>query len=342
MISLEELKTRVMKPGKDQVLFFAFAGMAAVIAFFILKHLHLPPAFRYLAGFLMSLAVLAAGFWKAEGVLYLLVAYIPFAKQMPGDFDGKIPGVNLTNFLVLFSAVLWLAGRFGEGTRKLRKAPLNTPILIFLGWGVLSVIQGLPYGFSYLAQAFSQFFYSWGIGFFLYFLVLNVAKKSEQRQLIVNILIFSTTLAGLMAAYEYMDTGERAGGIFDHANLLASFFCYYLFIPLSFFLFQVKSVQGWVYLASFLILVRGVMVSFSRGGYLAIAVGGMVVTFFRSKILFFLMVGAILVAVIHPDVLPHGVRWRLSQTLEKTPDYAVKQGQAAVHLDRSTSDRFEL
>lgn len=338
----ETLSARWPQVSRNRLVLAAVGLVAAGFAFFILKETNPPPLIRYVTGIIFALAVIAAGVWRAEMVLYLLVAYIPFAKQMPGDFDGKIPGVNLTNVLLAVVSLLWLLGRFGPGTRRWTSSKLNAPILTFAGLGLVSILQGVSYGTSYLAQAFSQFLYSWGVGFFFYFLILHTAKTSERRIMLVQILMFSTTLAALMANYEYMDTGERAGGIFDHANLLASFFCYYLFIPLAYFLFNMRSLGGWAALASFAVLVRGVMVSFSRGGYLAIAVGGMVVTFCRSKILFFLMIGGLLFAATHPEVLPHGVRWRLEQTFEKTPQYAVAQGKAAVQLDRSTSDRFEL
>lgn len=339
---LERIKARLPQSAKNRFVLAAIALIVSVFALFILKDSSPPPMVRYTLGLVFGAAVLAAGIWRAESVLYLLVAYIPFAKQMPGDFDGKFPGVNLTHFLLALVTLLWWLGRFGPDTRRWVKTKMNAPLFAFIGLGLISILQGVSYGTSYLAQAFSQFLYSWGIGFFFYFLILHTAKTRERRMLLVQILMFSTTLAALMAIYEYHGSGERAGGIFDHANLLASFFCYYLFIPLAYFLFNMRSPGGWAALVSFAILVRGVMVSFSRGGYLAIAVGGMVVTFCRSKILFFLMVGGLLLAAVHPELLPEGVRWRLAQTFEKAPEYAVAQGQASVHLDRSTSDRFEL
>lgn len=343
MKNFPDMLTRRWPVLKDQRLWAGTAGLSVLLfAFFILKDTNPPPVVRYTVGILFAAAAIAAGFWRAEIALYLLTAYIPFAMQMPGDFDGRIPGFTLSNFLLILNGVLWASGRFGPGTRRWKRSPMNPPLLTFTALGVVSILQGAAYGSVYLAQAFSLFIYSWGIGFFFYFLVLHTASTPERRLRLVQILMFSTTVAALMASYEYLDTGERAGGIFNHANLLASFFCYYLFIPLAYFLLNMRSLGGWIALGSFAVIVRGVMVSFSRGGYLAIAVGGLVVTFCRSKILFFAVVGGLLFAVMNPQYLPEGVRWRLAQTFEKTPQYAVQQGQAAVHLDRSTSDRFEL
>jgi len=56
------------------------------------------------------------------------------------------------------------------------------------------------------------------------------------------------------------------------------------------------------------------MVSFSRGAYVACAFGGVMTSFFRSKILFIITIVMLLFVVLNPQFLPAGIRYRMSST----------------------------
>ena len=54
-----------------------------------------------------SLWCLSKGSLRREFVIYFLVAYLPFSKQIPVDFGGIFPGLNLTNILVGLAGLIW-------------------------------------------------------------------------------------------------------------------------------------------------------------------------------------------------------------------------------------------
>jgi putative inorganic carbon (HCO3(-)) transporter len=126
-----------------------------------------------------------------------------------------------------------------------------------------------------------------------------------------------------MAIRDYMyvaDTSDlekaRVGGIAEHSNSLGAFFCYYMFLFPGVMLAYPKKFKSWLLLIPFLLCFRGIMVTFSRGAYLAFAFGSLVFAWFRSKWLLLAAFLLALFAVVNPWILPSGIRYRLGQTVQ--------------------------
>lgn len=282
---------------------------------------------------------------RREFLLYFLIAYLPFSKQIPVDFGGAIPGLNMTNILIGLSAFYWYADRGTQSAgayTKFLSTPLNRPILIFLAIGIFSILRGAGFGFGYLVEAGMQYFRKWFIPLFLFFMTVNTVREERVLKNLVTIIIMVTTMAALMAAYEYIDIDERVGGIVDQPNQLAAFFIYYMFLPIGLFLTHPKRLKAWPLLLLSLICFRGVMVTFSRAGYFAIVAGLYGVTFFRSKRLFAILLLATWFVAQNPILLPEGIRYRLSQTLQKRADAGTEVRVGADHLDESSSERVKV
>jgi len=275
--------------------------------------------------------------------LYALIAYLPFSYHFAGDF-GPIPELfNLTSVLVGVLSVL-LIREVRRGTISLlgESTPLNVPISIFLFLGLISIGRSLLYGFDYAGSAVLAYYQSWILPFLLFFLVFHLVRDRETVRKVVFVMMAVVTVVGLMAVYDYETSGERIGGIVDHPNRLASFFNYYMFLPLAFFLTNMKCPKYWSFLAPFLICFRGIMVTFSRGGYFAFAIALHAIVFFRSKLLFLCLVGVSVFVFMNPAFLPEGIRNRLGNTVETR---LVSTGQDVgqeQRLDRSSSDRIEI
>ena len=107
---------------------------------------------------------------------------------------------------------------------------------------------------------------------------------------------------------------SRVGGVFEQPNMLGAFFVYNMFFFLSFFLYYYRSLKYWLLLIPFLACLRGIMVTFSRGAYLAFGAGGIMTTFFRSKVLFIIAMFLFMASLINPIYLPQGMRERLAST----------------------------
>ncbi len=319
---------------------FIFMGVVTLVLGAVITKDDPFPRWLLVAGALAGgVYFLRSGLLRSEVMLCLLVAYLPFSLEVPVDI---LPGVNLTNILIGMNLLLGMRKSKAESLLH-QRPPLKTSLSIFVILGLISILRGAGYGLEYLGEAGHEYFRKWLIPVALYFVYSKTVRDKETLKYIVVVLMAVVTLVGLMSIYEYMDTDDRVGGIFYQPNQLAAFFNYYMFIPFAFFFLNMRRIKSWAWLVPFLICVRGVMVTFSRAGYLALAVSVYAITFFRSKKLLLLLGLLTAVVVLNPNFLPQGIRYRLGQTLEEDPghqSHAVHMGGKA--LDQSSSDRVKV
>lgn len=324
--------------------------MLCALAYLIVKENPFPKILLILmalgGGFVFWLIGLHKPFMHRETIYYLLTAYLPFSKQIPGTFGGIFPGLNFTNLFVLILAYLW----WKEGKKRKKtmwtKTSLNFAIFLFFSIGMISIFRGVGYGGGYLMEALMQYIRKWLIPFFLYFQIVNTVRDKETIKNIVVIIMMVTTIAALMAIYEYMNSDKRVGGILDQPNFLAAFFNYYIFLPFAFFLLNAKRLKSWSLLIPFLIQFRGIMVTFSRAGYLAFAAGLFAISCFRSKTMTVLAILGTVIIIMNPALLPEGIRYRMAQTFEKhhTSEEVVETeySSSSESLDDSATERLKV
>ena len=342
-----KLQEQTVKPqGKG--MFFSMTLVVCFLAFTISKNVALSPFFLIIATLIGGAYLLMRGISRPEIITYALVAYLPFSKELAGDFGGLAMAFNFTNLLMTFVMIVWLTGKFAQDEPLWLATPLNFPILLFMGIGFISLVRG-----SYFASG--EWFFSiieykrWITPIFMFFLVLNTVKDRQTIKNLTVIMMIVTTVVGLMAIYDYMNVGEtasldrsRIGGIADQPNMLAAFFNYYMFLPFGFFLMNMKKFKYWLLNIPFLLQFRGVMVTFSRGGYMAFALGLYAIAFFRSKFLFLLLLVATCIVYLNPVLLPAGIRYRMGQTFENRTSYVDTGEVHEADLDRSAADRVEV
>lgn len=338
------------KPKRKIGSIVLMTAMALAFSYIILKDLVLPSWVMMAAVVAGGMCLFGAGINKPEVIIYVLVAYLPFSKVLAGDFGGLAMALNLTNLLMLFIFFVWMSGKFSAGEPLWLSTPLNLPIILFTLAGCISVIRGNYFGSDYLWLAIVEF-KRWITPILLYFLVLNTVKDRGTIRNVVTIIIIVSTVVGLMAIYDYIEVGDvslekaRIGGIAGHSNSLAAFFNYYVFLPIGFFLLNTHRAQYWLLWVPFLIQFRGIMVTFSRGGYIAFAFGLYALAFFRHKALFIILLLAACLSLLNPILLPAGIRYRMSQTFTKPVSYAdavTSPNQTGEALDGSARGRLEI
>ncbi|MBI3999979.1 MAG: O-antigen ligase family protein [Candidatus Omnitrophica bacterium] len=300
------------------------------------------PKFILIAGTLAwGIFLFISALSRPEIALFSLTAYLPFSKQFPGDFGPFSAWINLTNLFILFVIFFcWLQNR-KKGEALWISSPLNLPIFLFSGVAVVSILQGVLYGFGFMASTAAELMRRWLTPFLLYFLILNVASDRKTIRNLALIIMSVAVLVSLMALYDYLAEDDRIGGIANDPNLLAAFFNYYMFLPLGFFLCNLDRLKYWSALIPFLIFFRGIMVTFSRGGYFAFVCGLYAVTFFKNKLLFLLLLILSCLVFVNPTLLPRGIQYRLNQTFVKEPVSADQQNWEQV-LDKSSRDRIRI
>lgn len=334
-------------PKPDKKTYLWVTAAVCFFAFLIIEEVQLPKMLILGMTVVSGMFLLFKGVKRPEIVTYALVAYMPFSRELAGDF---LPALNFTNILMVFMLFVWVSGRYAEGEPLWLRTSLNVPIFLFLLMGFISICRGSFYDITSLGGVLINY-KRWITPILFFFLVLNTVKDRAMIKNVSIIMMIVTTVAALMAIWTYFDQGDmgsieksRVGGICEQPNMLAAFFNYYMFLVFGFFLLNLKRAKYWLLLIPFLLCFRGIMVTFSRGGYLAFALGLYAITFFRNKILFIILLLVGLLVYSHPDLLPAGVRYRMSQTVKSQGEYSetMKTEYNEGDLDASAGNRVKI
>lgn len=327
-----------------------FMGILTLfLAWVVTKEVDIPKNLMIIMAVIAGVILFIQGLARPEFVAYVLVAYLPYSKVLAGDFGGMAMAFNFTNLLMGFLMFAWFTGRYAQGEPMWLKTPLNLPIYLFLFVGLIAIVRAsASFGDAYILTAVIEY-KRWITPIFLYFLVLNTVKERQTIENVVMIIMFVTTVVGLMAIYDYIDLGDihnmekaRIGGIADQPNMLAAFFNYYMFLPFAFFLLNMNKLPYWLLTIPFLIDFRGIMVTFSRGGYMAFAAGLYAISFFRSKWLFALLILFSFYAYVNPSILPGGIQYRMGQTFQPQDNSFQDNSFNEEHLETSSRTRVEV
>jgi O-antigen ligase len=301
-----------------------------------------------------GLGLVALAFWslfRPETALYVLAAYLPFSKLLPGDFGGVMTALNLTNLLFLLVFATWLFSSLSRGHPLLEFHPLHIPVLLYATWGCFAYLwhalgpEGLPgFGLGRL-----ELLKRWLDPFVVYFLLFHGVRRGDVWRNVVTVLMTVVAVVAALAVWEYMDVGEgasleaaRVDGVMGQPNFLGAFLVYYMFLFVSHWLDNLRRLRAWLLLIPFLLCVRGIMATFSRGAYLAVAQGLLGLTFFKKWILAVAAVAVLILAVLNPWLLPPGVRYRFDKTVESRSEPLGEYGGVSLEedLDKSSSDRI--
>ncbi len=327
-------------------LIIVFSILIVMFGVIIQKNVSLPSIVLLAIGIPSLVYLLLAGFNKPELILYVLVIYLPFSKILVGDFGGAATAVNLTNILTILGIISWFLNSAIKNRKFYTRTSLDIPLLVFIFFGILSLIKGVSY-FSF-GHAFDYIIplKRWLTPTFFFFITFNNVRDKESIKNTVIIMLLVLTIVALMAIKDYMDVGavssiekSRIGGIAQQPNILAAFFVYYMFLFGGFILVYWRRCKYWLLFLPFLACFRGLQVTFSRGGYLAFVAAGLAIAFFKNKILFIVVLSGLIIAIFNPFILPEGIRYRLSSTFSNEQIYTSSIEEV---VDKSALTRINI
>lgn len=319
--------------------FILLIGALAVLA---LKEITLPQ-------WSLIAAALAGAFfvYRIPSIVwfYSLVAYLPFSFVLGGEASSRLPGLNVPNLLMAFTVFTEMRRRKREKEEAERVTipPAACMLLLFIGFAALAWLRsGWLYGVWFAAEQ-TRPFLQWIKPLLFCFLTFWVIRDLKTLKTVGALILVSVTVVALMALWEYLDRAgstlerSRVHGIAQEPNVLGTFFVAYMFLFLGMFLTAPKKRYGWM-LVPFVLCVRGMMVTFSRGAYLATIAGGLVTCWFRKRWLFVAATALTVFAITHPAILPSGVRYRIGMTLAK-PGIQAPSIDAAQRFEPSVGNR---
>lgn len=320
------------------LLFVSIPGLMLTIS--KLTATPIPKPILYGVAALLGFFLVMRAYYSVELVLAVALIYFPFSKIFVIPIA---PGLNGTNVFLL----LVLAAGFFKAQRD--RAPLinmipGTKVVLF--FAILSAYSAvtltfLPGGFSYFKGGAWYSYKAWLDQFILYFVALSVIREREVAKRMILYIVIGSVLVVLFSVEEMIDKmglsdldKSRVEGPHLQPNNFGGFVAYTLLPVASLFLIYINRLQAWAMTPYMLLALKILITTFSRGAYLAMALGGLTTGYLRGKV-FFASWGVLgLVAILmFPSVLPESVLSRLGTTGESVSTSDKK-------LDKSSQTRL--
>jgi len=268
-------------------------------------------------GLLLTLAASYVAFAHPRRFPLLLVAYLPYNARFPINVGGSTT-FNLTNVLLLMGVVAMLSAR----PRQRRPfGGMEYLLLAFLGFGFLAFLTTVFAQYNQGVQLELFRFKRWLTPFLIFFLVRRVAEDRGDLLDMVVAVLWTSTLVGALTWHDGRESGRssldksRVGAVLGQANTMGAFLVYYSLPALALFIRTKHRATRVLCLAGFLVMVRGMLYTISRGAYVALAAGAAVILLLRSPLLLVVTVAAALAAPEYAPVLvPSSVMKRLNVT----------------------------
>lgn len=281
-------------------------------------------------------------YYNVELILAVGILYFPFSKQFVVPIA---PGLNGTNVFL----ILMLLAAFFQAQRNrssfLQTLPGTKIMLGFAGLSCFSAITlwATPGGFAFFMDDIWYTYKAWLDQFILYFVALSIIRDREVAKRVIIYMAIGAFAVTLYTIPEMLDkTGVsdidkgRLGGPHDQPNNFGGFVAYTLIPVMALFIVYIRHWRAWFVLPYMALSAKLLVMSFSRGAYLAMAAGGLVSGYFRGKafLAFWAMI-ALLMLAIFPSLIPESLINRMSSTEQAT-------STTSQQLDKSSQTRLVM
>ena len=322
-----------------------FLIVPAAMAFgIVISGGHWPKEVLYTLAVCIGLYVALSAFRGVELILACSLFYLPFSSTYVIPLAPGINGTNVLILLGLFASVLQAADQ--------RHSWISWPrgtTLVFL-FAVFSAASGLtaaaqPGGISYLLHDQLLNYKGWIDQFLLYFIALSCIRDTDTAKRIVIYMAIGSMVLVIYAVPEMLDKmgrstieKSRIEGPHMQSNNFGGFVAYTLLPLLAIFLTFIKDIRAWLLTPYFLLTAKVLISTFSRGAYLAMALGGFLAAYYKGRgFLIFWGTLALSFLLVFPSVMPESILARLQSITQSAPSTSHTE-----KLDKSSENRLIL
>ncbi len=311
---------------------FRRAILAAVTLTFLFIWIHYKsisaPALTYGAIGLFAIPAIAYGLlYRYELLLISAAIYIPYSSMLPADFGGAQQALNGTNIL-LSALILGLVIRGKGGGYKYSRGTARTSTTLISLFMILVAVSflraSLYFGSVYYTQMAADFKrYLDPMILFLFF--LWVIPDRGIIKIVFSVLLIVIVMAFFLGLLEWVNLGfatysgfkRRIGSLNMQPNVFGAFIAYYVCFFWGIFLTDHKSLPGKLLLLPFLLGIRLLIPSNSRGAWISFPPAFLVTTWYYNRLL--CVVTALVIAtilVINPSLMPDTIRYRFQEAAQ--------------------------
>lgn len=301
-----------------------------------------PAYILYPIALVLGAVVAVSALRGVELVLAVMLIYLPFSKVFVVPVAPGINGTNMLILLGLFAAIL----RLKATGQKLTDWPAGTWVVF--AFAVLSAASAftitlIPGGRQYLLYTEILSYKAWIDQFIFYFIALMCIRDVETAKRCMIYAMIGSVLVVLYSVPEMLEKSGRStieksriGGPHLQSNNFGGFVAYTILPLVALFISYIKDIKAWLLTPYFLLALKVLITTFSRGAYLAMVVGAMFAGWYRGKrfLLFWLAIG-LSFALVFPSMIPEAIVDRFD-TFNSTNSAAVAEDT----LDKSSVTRL--
>lgn len=280
--------------------------------------------------------------FDAEWLLAMVPLYIPLSKQFVVPIA---PGINGTNIILLMLMLSWISMSLREDRSLFRRMP-NTRLVAI--WGVLSCFSAVTLGFNpgglnYLLEDVYFDFKAWIDQFILFFVFVNLIRDGAMARRVVLYMMLGALVITLIGMQEMLGKlglnsieKSRLLGPQQQPNDFGAFLVYSASPFIGLFLASFGNWRAWVLLPYLTAIGKLLIMTFSRGAYLGLAIAGIMASYVRGK--WFLILTTVLLMTAlstFPELIPESLLDRMSHT-------KVDSAYSGNQLDKSSQSRLVL
>ncbi|VAW92009.1 hypothetical protein MNBD_GAMMA22-2532 [hydrothermal vent metagenome] len=277
-----------------------------------------------IAGF-FGLRMFLRSFTNPEFLMIAFIVYIPFSKQI---VIPLAPGLNGTNMLLMMLIISLVSISAKNGKPIFTQYPNTKLVKYFAIVSCISIITLMfsDGGVSYLREDILPQVKGWIEQFLIFFLFINLIQSNGMARRLVIYLMVGTSIALLYGVQETLDKmglasieKSRVLGPQLQPNDYGAFLVYNSAPFLAMLLVFFKDWKAWLMTPYFLITLKVLLSTFSRGALLALGASVFVGSFVKGKK--FIISGGIIgiiAIILLPELIPTSLkdRFGLSDTTE--------------------------
>lgn len=305
---------------------------------------HWPKAILYPIAVLMGMYVAWSCFKGVELVLAVMLLYVPFS---PVYVIPLAPGLNGTNSLLALGLLATIVASRNRGHSWFNWLPGTSLVLTFAFITSLSAITITfqPGGYEWLMYHNFAELKGWIEQFIFYFVALSCIRDHDTAKRVFFYMCVGSVIVVIYSLPEMYDKMGRSSieksrveGPLKQSNDFGGYIAYTLTFLGAVFLSFFKNLKAWLLTPYFLVALKLLISTFSRGAYLAIAFGGVMAAYMKGKaFLFYCCVAGITLILLFPQLVPNSVMDRINASFAKSESTSAPQ-----QLDKSSEHRLIL
>lgn len=278
-------------------------------------------------------------FFNEKLVYAILILYMPFSLVHPGDYGFA---VNIANILIFITFVGLIARSVKTGQPLFQRSSLDKLIVLWLMFLIISFMRGAYFAdrdWTILVICLKRFLTPLIIYFLTFWIIIN---RDYFKDCLV-VLLLGLALAAFMNIKDaYVPSHfvwEKRWGGGSQGNQFAAFLVYSMFIYLAIFWQNARKPLYWGLLLPFFWCVRSVMLSYSRGGWIAFAAASVTLAFLKNKFIgIVVIVLFLLIYTVPSKFLPQS----MAERIEGTTKVTVSRFEKTVTYETSAQSRRVL